>query len=132
MLIEQFSLSGVSAEAYRYINPISLTKKWIDGKRLTTKIDISGGTSGVLYVICEFTDNIDSGATYVPLHTFSGTSVIFSGNSIAGLAANGSVIVPLTLGNGGVTDFVRPMPFVRFGYRCFQEDLNFVLTLIAS
>lgn len=133
MLIKKFSLSGVSDLTYLYTDPINLSRKWLDLHELGIFVNMKGGTSGVLSIVCEYTHTLDaSGTTYVYLHNASGTSVVFSGNSVAGHAANGGVHIPLILGLYGVTDYMRPVPFMRFGYKSVDANQDFDLALVGS
>jgi len=132
MYTKKLILSAASAEAYTDTPILDLNRKWIDQHRLMLKVDMTpeGGSSGILHIVCEIAESNASGTTFAPIsHGGSGTSVILAGASITALP---TLLIPITFAKSGVTDYMPPPPFIKFGYRAFQNPINFSLTLMGS
>jgi len=130
------SLSSTSSITFSYTDAIALTNKYYDDKNLALKVDIQcyantglSTDSGQLSVFPAISDI--SGGTYTTFVTSSGTSLIIAGGtSVSGLESNGSYFIPLTIVPGsGITESLRSVPFIKFGYRSFQNPNTWRATL---
>jgi len=141
------AVSAAAAAAYDYVwsNPVVLDKKYHDGQKLTLNINITSGgevvaaspssASGVLSVVVA--GSVNSGVTFVPLVTASGSSVILdSGTSVtkaAGSNVSGALMIPLTIvPASGVTEWLTGIPYLKFGTLAKKNDVDVSMFLIAG
>lgn len=121
------STSGTSGSTYNYSDPIDLTRKWFDNRRLNFHIDIEPtlGSSGLLSVAPAVSSQ--SGGTYVNFTTGTGTTLILSsGASEGGVASNGSYFIPLThVSASGVSEYLQGVPYIKFGFCASFDTVNF-------
>lgn len=130
------SISATSSTTFTYTDIIPLTAKYYDKKNLSLKVDILcyantglSTDSGQLFVFPAIAESY--GGTYVAFTSASGSSLIItSGTSVSGLMSNGSYYIPLSIYVGaGVTETLKTVPFIKFGYRAFQNTRPWQATL---
>jgi len=130
--------SAVSSTTFHYSDPIDLTRRWFDGKVLSLDVTVHSGGSRVY--LCTAVSSRVSGASYVPIITGSGTSIL-AGTSTAGafLTAyeghenNGRYFFPLTIVLcSGVTERLKAVPYLKVGSRATGTTTQFTANLVVG